>query len=118
MNVATDSPSSARPPPPKAPGPVQIYSADQSTGIWHYLGDAELKGPDIEGRDSKGRDFKERAQKGKFPKEKAREGKIAKGKAIRAKKRIRAMKKLRLSQEERAPEAIILRIRHGEGCGN
>ena len=43
-NVATDSQARAKPSPTKAPGKVQPYSEDQSTGVWNYLGDAERKG--------------------------------------------------------------------------
>ena len=53
VDVATDIPENAEPPPPKAPGGAQTYSEDPTTGIWHYLGDAERKGNDTEGEDDK-----------------------------------------------------------------
>ena len=79
IDVTSDIPSSAKPPPPKATGAVQTYSADPPTGVRHYLGDAGRKGNDTEwgfqmrkpqrGRaqrkDSKGTDSTGKDRKGK-----------------------------------------------------
>ena len=110
--MTSDRPASAMPPLPKAPGGVQTYSEDPSTGVWHYLGDAERKGKDIKGKEHKGE-----APKGEDPKEKDSKRKDHKENAMRAKKRIRARKKLSLVNGERATGAIIPRIRHGAELG-
>ena len=57
-NVTTDRPERERPPPPQAPGGVQTYSEAPSTGIGHYLGDAERKGKYTNVKIPQGKDYK------------------------------------------------------------
>ena len=117
INLATDIPEGAKPP-PKAPGNVQTYSSDPSTGIGHYLGDSERKEKDTKGKSFRGNDSKRkrpqrvRARRRRFPMKRLdRERSHRKGDSDKDEDKVEG--NMSLSTEEMMPPSIILRIRHG-----
>ena len=119
INVATDSPSRAKPPPPpKEPWKGQTYSTDPSPGIGHYVGDEERKGKDNKDTILRGKEPKGKEPTGKEPKRKRfRRERLevgrSQGKKRFGQRRGYGGKKMSLVKEEMMQSPIFLRIRHG-----